>query len=184
MTPLLRSVALTAVLSATLSTGLVAQSDKPDSPTNPACSLLTDQELDTATGLDFGPAEPFASVGRGTFGGATCLWGGVWNADTTKSLPQIGVAFIPPGPKGSNTEFYRVRKPGADCTRETLRGVGDVAFAESCQGTLPSVRVYAKAGRNDVFLSVDMIDKRRPLSWAQPVAVALAKAAVPRARKQ
>ena len=44
------------------------------------------------------------------------------------------------------------------------------------------MRVYVKAGRNDVFLVVDMLDKR-PLSWARPVAVALAKAAAPRARK-
>jgi hypothetical protein len=176
--------ALAALLSATLSPGLMAQSDNPDSRTNPACALLTDQELDGATGLHFGPAEPFDKVGHGVFGGATCLWGGVWNDDPGKSLPQIGVSFIPPGPRGSNTEFYRARKPDAGCTRETLRGVGDFAFADSCQGTVFSVRVYLKAGRNDVFLSVDIIDKRRPLSWARPVAVALAKAAAPRARNK
>ena len=183
MTPLLRSIAFTAALSATLSNDLIAQSDEPGSRTNPACALLTDQDLDDATGLDFAPGEAFDKVGTGVFGGATCLWGGVWNEDSAKSLPQIGVAFIPPGPRGSNTEYYLARKPEAGCTRETLRGLGGVAFADSCQGTLPSVRVYLKAGRNDVFLSVDMIDNRRPLSWAQPIAVTLAKAAAPRARK-
>jgi hypothetical protein len=164
MTPLVRSIALTAVLCATLSTGLVAQSDKRDPPTSPACPLLTDQELDTATGLDYGPGEAI-DIGQGGFGGSTCLWGGM-GADPAKDLPQIGVVFIPPGSRGSHTEFYRARTPEAGCTRETLRGV----------------RVYVKTGRNDVFLVVDQLQKR-PLSWAQPVAVALAKAAAPRARK-
>jgi hypothetical protein len=45
------------------------------------------------------------------------------------------------------------------------------------------VRVYVKAGRNDVFLVVDQL-QQRPLSWAQPVAVALAKGAAPRAQTQ
>ena len=183
MTRHFHSMAMAAALSATLSAALAGQSDSPDSRTNPACALLTVQELDDATGLTFGPGEAFDKVGQGAFGGATCLWGGVWDQDSSKSLPQIGVSFIPPGPRGSNTEYHLARKPDAGCTRETLRGVGDVAFADSCQGTLPSVRVYFKAGRNDVFLSVEMIDKRRPLTWAQPIAVALAKAAVVRARK-
>jgi hypothetical protein len=174
---------LSALFTATLSAGLAAQSDTPDSKTNPACALLTEQELDEATSLDFGPGEAFDKVGLGAFGGATCLWGGVWNEDPAKSLPQIGVSFIPPGPRGSNTEHHLARKPDAGCTRETLRGVGDVAFAETCEGTVPSVRVYLKTGRNDVFLSVDMIDKRRPLSWAHPIAVTLAKAAALKAKK-
>ena len=104
------------------------------------------------------------------------------NEDTAKSLPQIGVVLIPPGSHGSHTEFYRGRKPEAGCTRETLTGVGDFAFAESCQSSTPSMRVYVKAGRNDVFLVVDMLFQH-PLSWAQPVAVALAKAAALKAKK-
>ena len=131
MTPLLRSIALTAVLSAMLSAGLVAQSDKRDAPTSPACPLLTDQELDTATGLDYGPGEAM-DIGQGAFGGSTCLWGGM-GADPAKDLPQIGVVFIPPGSRGSHTDFYRARTPEAGCTREALRGVGDVAFVDSCE---------------------------------------------------
>lgn len=97
MTPLLRSAALAAMLSATLSIGLVAQSNTRAPSTNPACALLTDQELDTATGLDYGPGGAYDRMGQGVFGGATCLWDAVWNADMAKSLPQIGVVFIPPG---------------------------------------------------------------------------------------
>ena len=182
MTPLLRSAALTAVLSASLSVGLVAQSNTRAPSTNPACPLLTDKEVDAATGLDYGPGEAFDRLGQGIFGGATCLWGGVWNADTTKSLPMIGVVFIPPGSRGSHTDYNRGRKPQAGCTRETLSGIGDFAFADSCQSSQPSMRVYVKAGRNDVFLEVNALFER-PLSWARPVAVALAKAAAPRARK-
>jgi hypothetical protein len=182
MTPLLRSAALTAMLSATLSTGLVAQSNARATSTNPACPLLTDQELDATTGLNYGPGEAYNGLGAGIFGGATCLWGGVWDADTAKSLPQIGVVFIPPGSHGSHTEFYRGRKPQAGCTREPVRGVGDFAFAESCQSSTPSMRVYVKAGRNEVFLVVDMLWQRQ-LSWARPVALALAKAAALKAKK-
>ena len=181
MSPLLRSAALTAVLSATLFTVLVAQGAQRDTPTNPACPLLTDQELDTATGLDYGPGGAVDLMGQGIFGGATCLWGGM-GADPAKDLPQVGVVFIPPSSRGSHTEFYRGRPPEAGCTRETLRDVGDFAFVESCQKAQPGVRVYVKTGRNDVFLVVDQLVER-PLSWAQPVAVALAKAAAPRARK-
>ncbi|HEX6616233.1 MAG TPA: hypothetical protein VF046_08015 [Gemmatimonadales bacterium] len=177
MTPLLRSAALTAVLAATLATSLVARSNQRD----PACTLLTDQELDTATGLDYGPGEAI-EVGQGSFGGTTCLWGGM-GADPAKDLPQIGVVFIPPGSRGSHTEFYRDREPEAGCTRETLRGVGDVAFVDSCAKAQAGVRVYVKTGRNDVFLVIDQL-RKRPLSWAQPVAVALAKATAPRARKR
>jgi len=183
MTRLFNSAILAVALSAMLSAELVGQSDDPNSRTNPACALLTDQEVDQATGLNFDPGEAFDKVGQGVFGGATCLWGGVWNQDSAKSLPQIGVSFIPPKPQGSNTEYYKARKPDAGCTRQALQGVGDLAFADTCQGTLLSVRVYLKAGRNDVFLSVDLIDKRHQLSWAQPVAIALAKAAAQKAKK-
>jgi hypothetical protein len=182
MTPTFRLAALTAVLSASLSMGLIAQSNTGAPPTNPACPLLTDKEVDAATGLDYGPGEAFDRLGQGIFGGATCLWGGVWNADTTKSLPMIGVVFIPPGSRGSHTDYYRGRKPQVGCTRETLSGIGDFAFADSCQSSQPAMRVYVKAGRNDVFLEVSALFER-PLSWARPVAVALAKAAAPRARK-
>jgi hypothetical protein len=178
---LLRSAALSAMLFATLSTGVAAQGDTRSTSTNPACPLLTDQELDAATGLDYGPGSPYG-MGQGIFGGSTCLWGGVWNADVTKSLPQIGVVFIPPGSHGSHTEFYRGRKPEAGCTRQALRGIGDFAFADSCQSSTPSMRVYVKSGRNDVFLVVDMLSQH-PLSWARPVAVALAKAAAVKAKK-
>lgn len=181
MTPLVRQAAVCAVLSAMLPTGLLAQSARPDAPANPACPLLTDQDLDTATGLDYGPGEGI-DIGQGAFGGTTCLWGGM-GADPAKDLPQIGVVFIPPGSRGSHTEFYRGRAPQAGCTRETLRGLGDFAFVDSCEKAQAGVRVYVKTGRNDVFLVVDQLQKR-PLAWAKPVAVALAKAAAPRARKQ
>ena len=181
MTPLLRSAALTGVAFATLSATLVAQGAKPEAPTNRACPLLTDQDLDTATGLDYGPGEPI-DIGRGTFGGTTCLWGGM-GADPAKDLPQVGIAFIPSSSRGSHTEFYNGSKPEAGCTRETLRDVGDLAFVDSCSEARAGVRVYVKTGRNDILLVIDQLQKR-PLSWAQPIAVALAKSAAPRARNQ
>jgi hypothetical protein len=182
MTPLARPAALIALLWAALSPSLAAHSDTRDTATNAACPLLTDQDLDTATGLDYGPAAPIDLMGHGIFGGSTCLWGGM-GANPAMDLPQVGVVFIPPSSRGSHTEFYRVRTAEAGCTREMLRGVGEVAFVESCEKAQRGVRVYVKTGRNDIFLVVDQLEKR-PLSWAQPVAVALAKAAAPRARSQ
>ena len=179
MPPFLRAAALTAVLSTTLSPGLVAQSEQPAPSASSACSLLTDQDLDTATGLDYGPGEAIA-IGQGNFGGTTCLWGGM-GGDPAKDLPQVGVVFIPPSSRGSHTEFYRGLQLEAGCTRETLRGLGDLAFVDTCEKTRAGIRVYVKTGRNDVFLVVDQLQKR-PLGWARPVAVALAKAAAPRAR--
>jgi hypothetical protein len=181
MIPLVRSAIFTAVLAAMLCPGLVAQSTPGVAPTNPACPLLTDQDLDTATGLDYGPGAGI-DISQGAFGGATCLWGGI-GADPAMDLPQIGVVFMPPSSRGSHTEFYRGRPPEAGCTRETLRGVGDLAFVDACEKAQAGVRVYVKTGRTDVFLVVDQLQKR-PLSWARPVAVALAKAVVPRAHKQ
>ena len=96
MFPLFRSAALAVVLFATPATVLVAQSDTRATPTNPACPLLTDQELDVTTGLDYGSGEAYNQTGQGIFGGATCLWGGVWNENTAKSLPQIGVVSSRP----------------------------------------------------------------------------------------
>jgi len=176
MSPLRRTAALVAVLAATLSPGLAAQSGKSGTPASSACPLLTDQDLDTVTGLDYGPGEGI-EIGQGAFGGTTCLWGGM-GADPAKDLPQVGVVFIPPGSRGSHTEFYRGLTPQAGCTRETLRGLGDIAFVDTCEKAQAGVRVYVKTGRNDVFLVVDQLQKR-PLAWAKPVAVALAKAAAP-----
>jgi hypothetical protein len=181
MTSLLRSATLAAVVCTRLSTGLVAQSATGEASTSPACPLLTEKDLDTATGLDYGTGEPI-DIGRGSFGGTTCLWGGMVG-DPAKDLPQVGIAFMPPSSRGSHTEFYRGANPEAGCTREMLRGVGDVAFVDSCSEAQAGVRVYVKAGRNDFHLVIDQLQKR-PLSWARPVAVALARAAAPRARNQ
>ena len=158
---------------------LAAQAAKADAPGNPVCGLVQVKEIDAATGLAYREGMDIDVLGEGIFGGATCLWGGASIAQ--EDMPQIGVVFIPPGPRGSYTEFWRKRKPEPDCTRETLRGIGDVAFAETCGGRLPRAKVYVKTGRNDLFVTVDRLEER-PLAWAGPVARAVAKAAAPRAR--
>lgn len=68
------------------------------------------------------------------------------------------------------------------CTRETLRGVGDVAFLETCEGSRGPVALV-KAGSNDLIVQADPKDGK-PIASAQPVAIALAKAAAARARDQ
>lgn len=172
----IRAAAL-ALAVATQSADLVAQSAKRDTPADPACTLLMEQEIDAVTGLDYGPGQA-VNVGQGSFGGTTCLWDTGAVPVGGKIQPQVGIVFMPQGRQGSHTEFYRSRKPGAGCTHEPLSGVGDVAFTETCKD---GVRVYVKTGKNDIFVVVDMLYDRTP-AWAQPVAVALAKAAAPRAR--
>jgi hypothetical protein len=153
-----------------------------DPAKNPSCLLVSDQEIDAATGMDYDEGMDVDVLGEGIFGGATCLWGGR-SMIPGDDRPQIAVVFIPPGPRGSYTDFWRKRTPETGCTRETLRGVGDVAFAETCDGKLPRAKVYVKAGRNDLFVSLDWLDDK-PLSWAPPVVLAVAKAAAPRAKDQ
>ncbi|HET6578368.1 MAG TPA: hypothetical protein VFG66_08595 [Gemmatimonadales bacterium] len=173
MHTLIRSAALAAILAGTGSADLVAQSDKRDASANPACTLLMEQEIDAATGLDYGPGEAL-NAGEEGFGGTTCLWDTGPVPVGGKIQPQVGIVFMP--------RFYGSGKPRAGCTREPLRGVGDVAFTESCKD---GVQVYVKTGKNDFFVSVDILsDSHRTPAWAQPVAVALAKAAAPRARNK
>lgn len=152
-----------------------------DPAKNPSCLLVSDQEIDAATGMDYDEGMDVDVLGEGIFGGATCLWGGR-SMVPGNDRPQIAVVFIPPGPRGSYTDFWRSRKPQPGCTRETLRGVGDFAIAETCDGKLKRSGVYLKVGRNDLYVSVDWLDDK-PLSWAPPVVLAVAKAAAPRAKK-
>src|SRR5687767_10523435 len=72
---------------ATLTAELAAQA-APGTSTNRACALLTDQEIDAATGLDYDEADPVDDPGLA--GTASCLWGGASFAPGA-SRPQLGV---------------------------------------------------------------------------------------------
>jgi hypothetical protein len=148
-------------------------------PPNPACPLVTEKEVEAATGLDYGPGEDFGELDEGVGGKATCVWGG---PGRVKDLPEIGVFFFPTSARGSNTEARAKVKLRAECTRESVRGVGDRAFVESCGGSISSASVYARTGRSDIAVQVYLKRGESMASPVKPVAIALAKAAAARAK--
>jgi hypothetical protein len=87
-----------------------------DQSANRACALLTDKEIDAATGLDYGAAEPVDDPGPS--GTASCLWGGASFAPGA-SRPQLGVMLTQMLPRAVNAQFPAAPPP-AGCTRETL----------------------------------------------------------------
>ena len=148
-------------------------------PPNPACALVAEKEVEAATGLDYEPGEDFVELDEGVGGKATCVWGG---PGMVKDLPEIGVLFFPASARGSNTEARAKVTLRAECTRETVRGVGDRAFVETCGGSISSASVYARTGSSDVAVQVYLKRGESMASPVKSVAIALAKAAAARAK--
>ena len=64
-----------------------------------------------------------------------------------------------------------------------MRGVGDRAFVEICEGVhLVGASVYARTGRSDIAVQVYLKRGESMASPVKPVAIALAKAAAARAK--
>lgn len=157
-------------------------------PPNPACSLVTEQEVEAATGLNFDPGYPIEAEYEPIPGGATCQWGGpsgglnATGAVVHDDKPEIGVTLITDSPRGSYTESRRKLPLLPGCTREPVRGGGGDAFAEICERPHYGVSVYARAGSRDVLVRVYHVERK---GWAKasvkPTAIALARAAVARA---
>jgi hypothetical protein len=150
-------------------------------PPNPACALVTEKEVEAATGLDYGPGEDFDELYEGVGGKATCVWGGPGGVKDL-DRPEIGVLFFPASARGSNTEARAKVKLRAECTREPVRGVGDRAFVETCGGSISSASVYARTGSSDVAVQVYLKRGESMASPVKSVAIALAKAAAARAK--
>jgi hypothetical protein len=158
-------------------TAAAAQVSRPSA--NPACALLTTAEVRSATGRDYGTGSPGDELGEGLGGGASCQWGGP-SFRPGDDLPLLSLVVIPNPPNGSHTEKALKVKPFTGCARETLRGVGDLAFIEICERGRGAV-AYVKAGRNDLVVAGDPA-KGKPPASAKPVIVAVAKAAAAKAR--
>jgi hypothetical protein len=112
-------------------------------------------------------------------GGESCMWGGPSMA--SEDLPEINVVFFAASTRERHTERRRKQQLPPGCTREPVSGVGDPAFAEVCERSIPSASVYAQAGNADVVVYVYHL---KPMSKAsvKPAAIALAKAAAARAK--
>jgi hypothetical protein len=130
--------------------------------------------------MDYPPGENIDQEYEHIEGGATCMWGGP-GGFVREDLPEINVTFIAASASGSHTERRRKQRLAPGCTRESVRGVGDVSFAEICEGKLFGVSVYARTGSNDVLVSAYAM-KGLTKASVKPAAIALAKAAAARAR--
>ncbi len=165
-------LALAVQQAASLAADLGAQ--RAAEPTNVACTLVTEQDVEKATGLDYGPGEHFDELNVDA-SKATCVW-------VVEDLPEIGIEFFPASAGGSRTEARARAKPRAKCTRESVRGVGEPAFVESCEGPISSASVYARTGRSDIAVVVYLKPGESMPSPIKSVAIALARAAAPRAK--
>jgi hypothetical protein len=191
MHTLIRAVAVALALqqAAMVTADLAAQGNgSPAGPTNPACALVTEKEVEAATGLDYEPGRAIGAQYESTPGGVTCRWGGPGGGLTATgglffdNKPEILVRLIVDSPHGSHTEWQRKQQLWQGCTREPVRGVADDAFAEICnEGRY--VSVYARTGSRDVLVNVRHIETK---GWdkasVKPAAIALTSAAVARAK--
>lgn len=181
METLIRAAALALALQqAAALTAVVAAQGKNGS----ACSLVSEKEIEAATGLDYTPGDEIEEEYEMIAGGDTCMWGGP--SLVGDDLPEINITFIAAGTGGSHTESRAKRKLRPDCTREPVAGVGDRAFAESCDGSIRSASVYARMGSSDLVVSVYQQEakqgKQSLNSAPKPVAIAIAKAAAARGK--
>ena len=191
MHTLMRGVALAFTLqqAATVTRELAAQSSGGSAqPANFACPLVTEKEVEAATGLDYDPGSPIEAQYESIPGAATCHWGGPSGGLSATGVmvrddkPEIGITLIGDSPRGSYTEAQRKQRPLRGCTREPVRGIGNDAFAEICEQPLYGVSVYARTGKRDVLVRVYHVERK---GWSKasvkPTAIALARAAAGRA---
>jgi hypothetical protein len=170
-----------ALQAATVTPELAAQGSRGrGSPTGPACALVTEKEVEAATGMDYPPGEEIEQAYEHIEGGATCMWGGP-GGFVREDLPEINITLIAANARGSHTEQRRKQRLPPGCSREPVQGVGDAAFAEVCEKGLYGVSVYARTGGHDVLVSAYAM-KGLGKASVKPVAIALAKAAALRAR--
>ena len=181
MYPLIRAAALALALqqAAALTAELAAQGKN-----GSACPLVTEQEIEAATGLDYKPGDEIDQEYEMIAGGDTCMWGGP--SMVGDDLPEINITFIAASAGGSHTELRARRKPRPDCTRAPVADVGDGGFVESCEGSIRSASVYVRMGSSDLVVSVyqqEAKDGKQSLASApKPVAIAIAKAAAARGK--
>jgi hypothetical protein len=182
MQRLIRAAALTLALqqAAAVTAAVAAQGKEGSGAIAPACPLVTEKEIEAATGLDYRLGKEIEQEYEWIDGGETCMWGGP--SMVHEDLPEITVTVIAAGARGSHTERRHKQGPQKECTRESVPGVGDRAFADICEGSLQSASVFARMGNSDVVVRVYQQEGKVPLAYApKPVAIVIAKAAAARA---
>lgn len=145
---------------------------------NPACALLTIDEVRKATGRqDYTNASAGDAPGEGIGGGSSCQYGAGWTAD---GPPEFGLVLIPLNGKPSRTESDLRAKPRSGCERERLSGIGDVAYLQLCS-VHTGLEAYVKSGASELIV---IMRTRSPATLAsvKPLVVAIARAAAAKLR--
>ncbi len=147
--------------------------------TTPACAVLSLAEIKTVTGNQgYVDASSGDEPGQGAGGGSSCQYSGA--AFTGPKAPMVSLVLIP----GKNwTATARTFKLAQGCKRETVAGVGDDAFFESCPASQPirSAPLYVKAGSKDLIIQMD-IQAPATEATVRNTIIAIAKAAVAKVR--
>lgn len=147
---------------------------------NPACAILTVEEVRTITGFEgYNRPSPGDDLGEGVGGGASCQYEAPLfamdsrgNAIKSAKGPLLSVVLI----EGKNyTQTFAVRQ---GCKKDPVAGVGDMAFFHVCPSSkLPrSSPLYVKAGARDFLFQID-IQAPDTDATLRPKLIALAKAA-------
>ena len=151
---------------------------------NPACAVLTADEVKSITGFSgYGRPSPGDPPGEGAGGGASCQFSAPEFAVDAKGNavqqkgPLLSIVLI----EGKN--YTKTVPIARGCRKEAAPGVGDEAFFEVCpdsrlQRTPP---LYVKAGTKDLILQMD-VEKPDTDSSLRPKVIALAKAAAAKLR--
>lgn len=173
------SLALGGALAPGLAPAAMAQAGvRAGNSANPACALLTTAEVRAASGHDYDAGDEGDAPGEGLGGGSSCQWGGA-GFGPGKRLPMLGLVLIPRRQQ-SFTEAGLRRKPREGCTREQVRGLGELAYVEVCARSRGPV-VYVKVGAHDLVVQLDAEPPATAAS-VKPALLAVARAAAAKLR--
>ena len=152
---------------------------------NPACSILTPQELQNITGFPgYKRPSPGDPPGQGAGGGASCQY-----QSTGPSVDARGNAVEEKGPLLSlvlidGKNYTKTMPIGRGCKKDAVSGVGDEAFFEVCPSAGKLSRtppLYVKSGSKDLIVQMD-IDSPDTVDTIRPKVTAVAKAAAAKLR--
>ena len=146
-------------------------------PVNPACALLTVDEVRRVTGE---PAYDGPSPGENDTeragGTASCRYGGR-SVTGGKHTAMISITVIPKGIKAAEAQRKQPLKPG--CKREDVTGLGDDALYEACEKG-PGAVIVSRQGTADLLVQIEAKPGTDP--GAKATVVALTRAALARVK--
>ena len=151
---------------------------------NPACNILSPEELRTITGYPgYRQPSPGDAPGAGAGGGASCQYQGGLAVDpkgkaVNEKGPLISLVVI------DGRDYTNTRPIPRGCKNEAVSGVGDAAFFEVCPSAGAPTRtpvLFVKTGTKDLIVQMD-IDPPDTAATTQAKLIAVAKAAVAKIR--